>query len=656
VRGYVAPRGQPSTYIKSSFLFAKHLSQNVSRRTGVIHLTDGYKHQRTYLCLLYKQGQIVDIVPVKTTDTLNVYIQGWTRFGIQPMILPNPVKVPRKYWEEYRKKGYKSNFLRLKLAKYYGLLRDSAILNIETLVLDVDSPYEKVFPVWEELKKKLKIEKGYTLVKTKRGNFRVYIYIKPTYIVKKKVEVRKGKLIEKVEEKEFFLSPRGQGRNGKTHLENAQELQAILLAFFHSRGLKADYTFLGRLNHPVWVEGWEIDYKRSEIMEEKEGYAGRLYDLYRRAKHLQREEKLWELGKTNLTHRFWERTKRKKVVMPTFVVRKLEEKLDALYKWKCAVKKLAERYTTYRFTRVILPAVGWAKALNLDRSEVESYLQEVLPDKKNFKKDMEKAWRYAHPTYFEWKGDEISIKKYLIAFLKIVRKGVFRQDLLKTLFKGQNWLLEQVERFALKEGLIRLEKIKRKTGRGRKAYFYSLTEKGEAFLNPKRLKNNGDKKSIYKTPPMGEQCNGLVVVGLSTKEVGCREKLIGGKEIELKKYGGKISIGRKKRKVFGSLIFSTEFICRNLGVEDFKINLVPEYKLKPKIFKTYLFFEEIDKLSGFRGRTIIIYPLLIVIISSLSNKICISKRALLLKIPSSFRTLFPYSIWISTFFLCKKIK
>ena len=186
----------------------------------------------------------------------------------------------------------------------------------------------------------------------------------------------------------------------------------------------------------------------------------------------------------------------------------------------------------------MLPAVGWAKYLGLSRSEVDDYLRELLPDKRNFDEDIEKAWKYADSIEFEWKGKgkEIDLKELLIAFLEKAQEGVLRKELLANLFKGQNWLLELVEKVARKNGLISVEKVKLTRGRGRKAYVYYLTEKGEAFLkalkekaiskeevvkavavgsdvNPSEKKGQ-NKKSIYITLPFGESREVVRPLGL----------------------------------------------------------------------------------------------------------------------------------------------
>jgi len=52
------------------------------------------------------------------------------------------------------------------------------------------------------------------------------------------------------------------------------------------------------------------------------------------------------------------------------------------YFWKRAVKGLVEKHSSYRFIHVIMPAVGWALYLGLDRSKVENYLKKVFNHRK----------------------------------------------------------------------------------------------------------------------------------------------------------------------------------------------------------------------------------------------------------------------------------
>jgi len=281
------------------------LPENVFRKTRTVFITNGYRNQATYFFILFKEGKVRDTVPVKTSTTLRDFLEGWKEYGLLPMFLPNPVKVPKVYWDEYKKEGRRNPYKRISLARKYELLKDSRILKLMTLSLDIDSPFEEVLPVWEELRKKLGIERGYSVFRTKSGNFRAYIYLEPTRFERTYKEVVNGEVIEKEKVYEFWLRPECKGPNGKTHLENVREFLHIVYAFFEKKGLKADRTFPNRVNHPIWVEGWEIEGKKSELIEEKTGYAGKFYDLYRKAKKLQKEEGLWTFGGINLTKKFW---------------------------------------------------------------------------------------------------------------------------------------------------------------------------------------------------------------------------------------------------------------------------------------------------------------------------------------------------------------
>ncbi len=538
---------------------------------NVVVFSENYKYQEAHFFLLFKEGEVFDSCVVKTSTTLTNYLKGWERNNILPMFLPNPVKVPKGYWEEYKKKAGRHPRSRLNLVKKYGLLKDDAILKLKVLVLDMDSPYEKVLPVWEELKKRLGIKRGYWVVKTKSGNFRVYIFLEPTVYERTYKEVVNGEVKEKTVVYEFWLRPEGRGRNGKTHLENARELLHIIYAFFEKRGLKADRTFPSRINHPVWVEGWDINGRKSEIKEVKEGYAGKLYDLYRRAKKLQREENLWTFGSVNLTEKFWpEKLKKEtsqktkgKVVVPKFIAKKQIKELDELTRWKLAVAKLAEKYNSNRFCKVMLPAVGWALWLGIPRAEVESYLREVIPDKKNFDIDIEKAFNAARPTPFKWEGKELKTEDLVKNFLKKAKGGVVRQSLLREVYGGKNYLLQKIESYLLKNGFVYIRAEKLKRGRGRKAYLYYLTEKGEAFLEAleegrnlkeaqrlrkvvgeedvrNTLSDKEQKKSIYKTL-FREQRSGLVEVGnITSSQKDSRKTLKGSENItdEPKKEAG----------------------------------------------------------------------------------------------------------------------
>ncbi len=240
---------------------------------------------------------------------------------------------------------------------------------------------------------------------------------------------------------------------------------------------------------------------------------------------------LWTFGSINLTEKFWGKgesqdksQKEGKLIVPKFVAQKVVKEFDDLLKWKMAVGQLAEKHTSYRFTKVMMPAVGWAKDLGLDKREVYDYLRDLLPDKRNFDDDFEKAWKYAD-CRFEWKANESKGKgqeNLIVELLRACQRPTSRQELIAKVFHGQVWLFEEATQKALKAGLLQVEKVKLKQGKGRKSHVYTLTEKGQAFLeswqtNPREslamvvglesMEGQGLQKNLYITP-FREQCNG----------------------------------------------------------------------------------------------------------------------------------------------------
>ena len=515
--GFLAPGGKPgknSTFLK---LDPQRKVHTDPRKLEIpLQKYEGYRFQYAYVVFICREVEgewkPIDARVVKTYPTLNKIVNGLREKGLRVLTHPQPVKIPKDFWEKWRraKKGWD----RKELAK--GLTKDENVFALVCIVLDWDSSYEVCEPVFLELVERLGV-KGYECGKTKSGNFRAVIYLEPLRIEKEGQPIRS-----------FYLRPHTEGRNGHTHLQNFREIVSILNAYARKRGLKADDSFK-RVNHPVWY-GEEFYQRVRKVHGET-----KLYDLYNAVKKLQREEGLWEVNQE-----FWEYREKKtsgKIIVPPFIAKLQAQALDDLYRWQIAVKKLTERYTHSRFTKVILPAISWAMDLGLSRWDVDSYLKELLPDKKDMDKELERAWKYARPQRFEWhgKGRKIDLKEKLIEFLENTEEGAPRQYLLSEVFGGQNWMLQLVERFALKEGLISVEKRKLTEGPGRKSYIYTLTEKGKSFVES--LRDNAqklslslavgfdmvrDKKSIYKTHPLiGEEQDrrsGLVEDGLNREE------------------------------------------------------------------------------------------------------------------------------------------
>ena len=516
----IAPGGKPG---KTSTFLKLELQRKVSTDPRKLEIPlqkhEGYRLQYAYVIFICREVEgewkPIDARVVKTYPTLNKLTNELQKEGLRILLHPQPVKIPKDFWKKWR--GANKGWDRKELAK--GLTKDENIFALVCIVLDWDSPYEECEPVFLELVEKLGV-RGYECGRTKSGNFRGIIYLEPLRVEKKDQPIRT-----------FYLTAQGKGRNGHTHLENLKEIVAILNAYARKRGLKADDSFK-RVNHPVWYG--ESFYSRVRKVHGET----KLYDLYNAVKKLQAEEELWEVNKEFWKEKLREKKTGGKVVVPPFVARIQAKQLDDLYRWQIAVRRLAEKHTHSRFTKVILPAVSWAMDLGLSRWDVDSYLKELLPDKKDMDAELERAWKYARPQRFEWhgKGGKIDLKEKLTEFLENTEEGAPRQYLLSEVFGGQNWLLQLVERFALKEGLVSMEKKKLTQGPGRKSYIYTLTEKGKSFVES--LKDNAQKpslslavgfdlpthkKSIYKTPPLigGEQeprrGSGLVEDGLNRR-------------------------------------------------------------------------------------------------------------------------------------------
>ena len=530
-----------SRKVKSFYSILEKLTE------GKIKELKGYKSQLTYLILGYspEKETILDAKFFKTKETYQKIVKSYQKRGLLPLILPNPVKVTKETWEEYRraKNGHK----RVKVIKEAGLLTDSAILQLRVLVIDVDSRFEKVSPVWEELKNRLGIQQGYTVVKTKSGRFRLYLFLEPS----------------EVKDRKFYLSAK--------HAKRAQELVAIILAYFEKRKLKADHTF-ARLNHPIFPEDVTTAKGRYEIIEQKDGYAGKLYSLYKMGKQLQKEEGLWYLGKVYLPDKFWgkkERKPKKKkeceiIKAPAFRRVLSDRQLDLFELWKRAVVSLFKKHSTYRYIHVIQPAIGWAKYLELPKEDVYEFLVSLLGEEKE--KDIEKGWKYSRELEFhipdnlgEWAGKRREEwEKEVRTFLKANNGVAFRQTLIKEVFKGQEWLTDLIMWGMVKKGMVEWRKYWEKEGRGRKPYVFALKAESEVlpkavgaenyvptWLSEKTIVRKEKKKTQNNNSSPEEQRSGLVEVGKGNSFF-----LSGGDDLR-KVCGGGRAEGFKGRKEKG---------------------------------------------------------------------------------------------------------
>ena len=417
------------------------------RKERAKKLSKGYNKQACYLVQFYdpQVGAPVGVIPVRTQSTLESVLKDLEELGLYPLILPQPVYVPASFWEEYRNSRNKAE-----LIKKYGLLRDSSVYRFETVVIDIDSPFESVYPAWDELRKKIGLRSGYQVYRTKSGRFKAYIYL----------------------------------LDGTKDLKRAKELLAIIYAFFERKGLNADGTFVHRLNHPVFYE--EFPLYNYELIEDVKGRVA-FFGLYRRVKELQKELKLYTFKGKNLTEEFWGKkapVKRKEkkecriIKAPAFVRSLRENTLDNLELWKRAVISLSEKHDSYRYIHVIQPAIGWAKYLELPEDDVTEFLVELLGERK--RRDVGKAWRYARelefviPETIKWSGrTRAEWEGEAIAYLQF-KGGVSRQELVGEVFANQKWLCDMIMDGLVKKGMVVFEF--QVYGRGRPRKVFRLAE------------------------------------------------------------------------------------------------------------------------------------------------------------------------------------
>jgi len=411
-------------------------------------LSRKYNQQACYFIQYYDPDlrAPVGVIPVRTQPTLESVLRDLEKLGLYPLILPQPVYVPQSFWEEYR---HSKN--QVAIVKEYGLLTDASIYRFETVVIDIDSSFENVYPVWNELKERIGLRSGYQVYKTKSGRFRAYIYL----------------------------------LDGTKDLKRARELVAIIYAFFEKKELNPDETFVYRLNHPVFYE--EFSLYSYELIEEVEG-GNVFFRLYRKVKKLQKELNLYTFKGKNLTEDIWGKkapTKKKDfrkgcriIKAPAFVRRLQENTLDNLELWKRAVISLSGKHNSYRYIHVIQPAVGWAKYLELPENEVTEFLIGLLGENK--RKDIEKGWKYARELEFtvsdsvkwvgktreEWEGE-------VMLYLQF-KKEVSRQELLKEVFGNKKWLCDIIMDGLVEKGIVAASFVIH--GRGRPRKIYKLVE------------------------------------------------------------------------------------------------------------------------------------------------------------------------------------
>jgi hypothetical protein len=423
---------------------------------------DTYKEDFNYCIILVdpRQQKPIDCRIVKTTKTLENFIKDkHGRHKLDILFHPNPVKLTADFWEKYRKT--ENGAERLKLFADQKVLVDSSMLFIDTITIDIDSPFEEAIQVLNDLTKDLEIPAEVLEVrKTKSGNLRFSFAIYP-------------------------IKPGTLNKNGKTNLQNVKEFVSIINEYFKLRGLKADDSFK-RINHPVWItKPEELVLEATEEID--------FYTLYRKAKELQKKLKLYQLK---------EKPKSNKLVnLPAFIANKFRhiETQSALEK---AVETLARTHKKGTYIHFLQVVAGWSKYLGLSYAEyyelVSRYTSKV--------RDIETAWRYANPLEFNnervTKNTKYDLVKYAEKVIDYLKENgaTPRQQLLKEVFDNQSWL-EQIIMLELKQqGLITETFEKNPAGVGRPIKVYSLDKSIFKDGISENIENKGFEKTISCNP------------------------------------------------------------------------------------------------------------------------------------------------------------
>jgi len=358
---------------------------------------------------------------------------------------PNPVKLKRGFYKAFGKA--KDGKERIKIGKKFKVLTEESIKRIETLILDIDSPFTEVYPVWEELRKTLPSLSA-DVYRTKSGRFRAAISL------------------------EYPLLPQKQVRNGRTNYENIKEVLEEIKKFFEKKNLNFDRTCIDRLNHPIWIgrgeelvlEGEKVNFYRlyREVKKNLSSKRPSIHSVKSRKRGSGRED-YSPLRKDNRSGNNQSQQVDYSRIQHSFLA------------WNIFASCLSKKYNSKRFLHVILPIAGTAKVLKIEWEVVEKKLWSILPDrdKKKSKLDFETARKYGRKaSYLPFPDKE---KKLLEVIRTIAERGELPQQEVIRICYNQRWLQKEITDQLLADGIIKVEEKKLKPGPGRKAKVYSFT-------------------------------------------------------------------------------------------------------------------------------------------------------------------------------------
>ncbi|WP_459895297.1 hypothetical protein, partial [Hydrogenobaculum acidophilum] len=131
----------------------KPLSQDARQGLEELRYYHKYRQQKAYVVQLFKYDEKraipIETFIVKTKQTLNKIKMEATKRNLVLLYLPNPVRIPKDFWETYKKA--KTRQEKNKVIKDASILSDANIFAIERLVIDIDSAFDEVYPIWRWL-------------------------------------------------------------------------------------------------------------------------------------------------------------------------------------------------------------------------------------------------------------------------------------------------------------------------------------------------------------------------------------------------------------------------------------------------------------------------------------------------------------------------
>ena len=497
-----------------------------------------------------EDGKVADGIIIRSVNDIVKLYTKYYKYNV--LIYPQIVRIPKYI--------YKNN--KIDKIKLFKALKDDAIYYLSTIVLDIDDNYDDVINDVKEFINKFNINK-YIIERTKNNRLRLYIPIEP--ILAYKQHNNKHKNIDNFRELIGIYISYFQKKGIKIDVQNFIKINQPIwlpeapywdtaIAEAHNNSQNPSVNTYRNTKNKNTTKTIKISHitKIVNILEGKNLF----YSLYKSAKITQRELKLYYIKindnkKINLTQVFWankisnkdnkdDNTSKGNINIPKYVIesiikrnkneenkenrvntdvnKKISNYSDGYIKklYEKAVRTLSERYKSYRFIHIFLPAVGWAKYLGLEENYVYDVLRTYLPDKNNFDRDFRIAWTKAWELEFNipkhiGKGntiDKLKNTKYKDLYQKVLKfirenKDVWRKDILALCY-NQRWLADKILNQLHNRGLVEFEYV-RSGKRGRPKKLIRFIEKNYQLqkINKDYIYNNLPKGRKGENQPLG---------------------------------------------------------------------------------------------------------------------------------------------------------